>query len=180
MALALMPVRALNYAYGNSTGQVAGAAFSALTGIKANAIPYKSTPQAMTDLVGGRVAFMFVDFASSQPHVQGGRLRLLAVSTTQRSQLAPELPPVAQAAELPGFDLTAWVGLMGPAGLPPRITAQLSEHVNAMLARPEIVARLVAVGAEVSPAPADVFDTYLRAQLAAWKTKVEEAGIQPE
>ncbi len=170
----------LSYAYGNSTGQVAGAAFKSLTGLKATAIPYKSTPQAMTDLIGGQVAFMFVDLASSQPNMQAGRLRTLAVSTEKRSALVPELPTVAEAANLPGFDLAAWVGVMGPAGLPQEITEQLSTQINRMLARPDVVAKLTAMGAEVSPAPAAEFADYLQRQLVVWKTKVNEAGIQAE
>ena len=170
----------LSYAYGNSTGQVAGAAFKSLTKVKATAIPYKSTPQAMTDLVGGQVAYMFVDLASSQPHMKAGRLRALAVSTEARSKLAPQLPSVAEAANLPGFDLAAWVGVMGPAGMPADIVARLSHEINAMLQRPDVVARLTELGAEVSPAPAAEFGEYLERQLAVWRTKVQEAGIQPE
>lgn len=172
--------KGLSYAYGNSTGQVAGAAFKSLTKIKATEIPYKSTPQAMTDLIGGQVAFMFVDLASSQPNMKAGRLRALAVSTEKRSELAPELPPIAEAAGLPGFDLAAWVGVMAPAGLPQDITDKLSAQINSMLARPEIVEKLTGMGAEVSPAPAAEFASYLEHQLTVWRTKVQEAGIQPQ
>jgi len=170
----------LSYAYGNSTGQVAGAAFKSLANVNATAIPYKSTPQAMTDLIGGQVAFMFVDLASSQPNMKAGRLRTLAVSTEKRSRLAPELPSIAEAVNLPGFDLAAWVGVMGPAGMAPEITEKISTQINAMLARPEVVKRFTDMGAEVSPAPAAEFAKYLEHQLTVWETKVREAGIQPE
>ena len=113
-------------------------------------------------------------------HVRGRPLRTLAVSTEARSRLAPELPTIAETANLPGFDLAAWVGVMGPAGMAPEITEKLSKQINAMLARPEVVKRFTEMGAEVSPAPAAEFAQYLEHQLTVWETKVREAGIQPE
>ena len=168
------------YAYGNSTGQIAGAAFASLTKLDVAAVPYKSTPQALTDLVGGQVSFMFVDLASSQPHNKAGRLRLLAISSEQRSPLAPDVPTLASAANLPGFDLSAWVGVLGPAGLPADITARLSEQLLQVLAKKEIIERLQGLGADVAPAPAPVFEVYMREQLQSWGRKVRDAGITPE
>ncbi len=88
----------ISFAYGNSTGQIAGAAFNNLAGLKALAVPYKSSPQALTALVGGEVTFLFGDLASSQTLLKAGRLRALAVTTAQKSPLAPDLPPLAAAA----------------------------------------------------------------------------------
>ena len=169
-----------SYGYGNSTGQIAGAAFTSLMKLDVAAVPYKSTPQALTDLIGGQITFLFVDLASSQVHVKSGRVRLLAVTSEQKSPQAPELPPLASAANLPGFDLTAWVGVLAPAGLPADITARLSEQINRTLQRKDIATRLEALGAEVAPAPAAELDRYMRAQLTAWGRKVKEAGITPE
>ena len=170
----------VSYAYGNSTGQIAGAAFASLTRMQAVAVPYKSTPQALTDLVGGQVDFMFVDLASSQAYLRAGRLRLLAITSAQRSPQMPELPTLAAAASLPDFDLSAWVGILAPANLPRDLTAGLSMEINRALARKEVVDRLTALGADVAPAPAQELDRYMREQLEAWGRKVRDAGITPE
>ena len=170
----------LSHAFGNSTGQIAGAAFSALTHLDVAAVPYKSTPQALTDLVGGQVSFLFVDLASSQAQVKAGRVRLLAVSSAQRSPQAPNLPTLAVAAGLPGFDLSAWVGELGPAGLPADITQRVSDLVQRWLGRKDIADRLVAMGADVAPSSAAELDRYMREQLQAWGRKVRDAGIVPE
>jgi len=168
------------YAYGNSTGQIAGAAFAALTKLDVAAVPYKSTPQALTDLVGGQVSFMFVDLASSQPHLKAGRLRLLAVTSEQPSAQAPDLPPLATAAKLPGYDLTAWVGVLAPAGLPADITNRVSEQIVRVLSRKDIADRLASLGADVAPGNAAELERTMREQLLAWGRKVRDAGIQPE
>ena len=170
----------VSYAYGNSTGQIAGAAFASLTRMQAVAVPYKSTPQALTDLVGGQVDFMFVDLASSQSYLRAGRLRLLAITSAQRSPQMPELPTLAAAACLPDFDLSAWVGILAPANLPPDMTAGLSMEINRALARKKVVDRLTALGADVAPAPAQELDRYMREQLEAWGRKVRDAGITPD
>ena len=169
-----------SYGYGNSTGQIAGAAFTSLMKLDAAAVPYKSTPQALTDLIGGQVTFMFVDLASSQPHVKSGRVRLLAVSSEQKSPQAPDLPTLAAVANLPGFDLSAWVGVLAPAGLPADITTRLSDQINRTLQRKDIVDRLAALGADVSPTHAAEFDRFMRVQLTSWGRKVKDAGITPE
>lgn len=169
-----------SYAYGNSTGQVAGAAFSALTRIDVTPVPYKSTPQALADLVGGQVTFMFVDLASSQPHLTSGRLRALAVTSERRSALAPDLPPVADGPGLTGFDLAAWVGVLAPAGLPADIAGKLSVEINGMFHRKDVIQRVTSLGADVAPGSAGDLDQLMKRQLEVWGRKVKDAGIQPE
>jgi len=180
MAYARKPENKASYAYGNSTGQVAGAAFSSLSRLNASAVPYKSTPQALTDLIGGQVTFLFVDLASSRPHVQSGRVRALALSAEQKSALAADLPTVAEQANLPGFDLAAWIGVVGPAGMPPAIVNKLSERLAAMLVRKDVAERLVGLGVEAHPSTAAELDAYMKKQLDGWGRKVKDAGIQPE
>ena len=170
----------VSFAYGNSTGQIAGAALSSLAGLNALAVPYKSTPQALSALVAGEVTYLFVDLASSQALLKAGRLRALAITTEARSQLAPDLPPLATSANLPGFDLAAWVGVLGPAGMPADVTNRLSVSLNRILARKEVVDRLTSMGADVAPGTAAELQAYMRQQLVAWRDKIKAAGIQPE
>ncbi len=180
VAYAKNPANKTSYAYGNSTGQIAGAAFSNLARLGAVAVPYKSTPQALTDLIGGQVTFLFVDLASSRPHLQSGRVRALGVTVEQKGALTQDLPSVASAAQLPGFDLAAWVGVVGPAGVPPAIVNQVSDRINQMLARKDVVDKLTSLGADVAPGNAGELAGYMKAQLDLWGRKVREAGIQPE
>lgn len=170
----------VSFAYGNSTGQIAGAAFNNLAGLNGIAIPYKSTPQALTALAGGEVTYLFVDLASSQALLKSGRLRALAVSTEQKSKLAPELPTIAASANLPGFDLAAWVGILAPAGLPADITHKLSESINRIVSRKEVADKLTSMGADVSPGTSAELGAYMNQQYLVWRDKVKAAGIQPE
>lgn len=170
----------MSFAYGNSTGQIAGAAFNNLAGLNALAVPYKSTPQALTALVGGEVTYLFVDLASSQPLLKGGRLRALAVTTEAKSKLAPDLPTIAASANLPGFDLAAWVGILGPAAMPADITGKLSTSINRILARKEVVDKLTILGADVSPGSSAELQAYMGQQFIVWRDKIKAAGIQPE
>ena len=170
----------VSFGYGNSTGQIAGAAINTLAGLNGIAVPYKSTPQALTALVGGEVTYIFVDLASSQALLKGGRLRALAVTTEARSKLAPELPTIASSAQLPGFDLAAWVGILGPAGLPSDITNKLSVSINRITARKEVSEKLTSMGADISPGTSAELGVYMNEQFVAWRDKVKAAGIQPE
>jgi len=180
MAYARDPAHKLSYGYGNSTGQVAGAAFNSLAKLDATAVPYKSTPQALTDLIGNQIGFLFVDLASSQAHLKSNRLRALAVTTERRSKMAPELPTVAESAKLPGFDLAAWVGVLAPAGLPKDIGDRLSMEINRALADKKILDKLTTLGAEVAPGNANELRSTMDQQLQVWGRKVKEAGIQAE
>ena len=170
----------LNYAYGNSTGQISAASFDKLTGLNATAVPYKSTPQAMTDIIGGRATFMFVDLASAAAHIQAGTLKALAVSTEKRSALAPSLPSVSEALKQPGFDLAAWVGIFGPAKLPAPIAKRLGDELYKIVSSEDIRQKLTQMGAEPTPAPASAFGPFVVQQEKVWGDKVRQAGIQAE
>ena len=170
----------MSFGYGNSTGQIAGAAFNNLAGLNALAVPYKSSPQTMTALIGGEISYLFVDLASSQALLKAGRLRALAVTTESRSKLAPELPTIAASANLPGFDLAAWVGILGPAAMPADTTNRLSNSITRIVGRKDIIDKLTSMGADVSPASAAEFQVYMNQQFVAWRDKIKAAGIQPE
>jgi len=170
----------LSYAYGNSTGQVAGATLSHMAKIDTIAVPYKSTPPAMTDIIGGSVAYMFVDFAAGRAQMQAGKLRPIAVSTEKRSALLPEIPSVAETPGFAGFDLTSWGGMLGPAGLPKEIVDKLNAELKKIYARPDVRERLVPIGAEPSTSSPEEMAEFLRVQLQSWGRKIKDAGIQPE
>jgi tripartite-type tricarboxylate transporter receptor subunit TctC len=170
----------VSYGYGNSTGQVAGAALNNLMKLGAQSVAYKSTPQALTDLAGGQVAFLFVDLASSQQFLKSGRIRAIAVSTEKRSQMAPELPTLGETLGLQGFDLSAWVGMFGPAGLPADVTARLSATLQKIVDSREFREKMETIGGEASSAGSAEFGAYVARQLEVWGQKVRDAGMQPE
>ena len=170
----------LTYGYGNTTGQVAAAALSSLTGINAVAVPYKATPQAMNEVIGGRVDFLFTDAGSSASLLKAGRLRAIAVTSEKRSALMPTIPTVEEGAKLPGYSVAAWAGLGGPAGLPSDITTMLSVAVTELAGRKAFAEKLYAMGSEPAPGSAAEFNAYLSRQLEVWGQKVKEASIEKE
>ena len=170
----------LNYAYGTPTVQIPAEALNRIEKLEATGIPYKSSPAAMTDVIGGQAQFIVVDLASARPHLQSGRLRALAVTTSKRSGLAPELPTIEEALGLKDFDLAAWTGLFGPAGMPKEVTDRLSATLLQILAKPEVRDRILASGAEPTPSDATAFSALVKRQLEVWGRKVADAGIQPE
>ena len=170
----------LNYAYGTPAVQIPAEALNKLKKLEAIGVPYKSSPSAITDVIGGQAQFMVVDLASARPHLQSGRLRALAVTTSKRTALAPELPTIEESLGLQDFDLAAWTGLFGPANMPPEATAKLSATLLAILAKPAVRERILASGAEPTPSDIPTFTALVKRQLEVWGRKVADAGIQPE
>ncbi len=170
----------LNYAYGTPTVQIPAEALNRLEKLEATGIPYKSSPGAMTDVIGGQAQFLVVDLASARPHLQSGRLRALAVTTSKRTALAPELPTIEEALNLRDFDLAAWTGLFGPAALPKEVVDRLSSALLQILSKTEVRERILASGAEPTPSDVSTFTALVKRQLEIWGRKVKDAGIQPE
>ncbi len=125
----------LTYASGNSTGIVAGATFARRAGIEILHVPYRSTPPAVTDTIGGRISMMFVDITSSLTQVNAGSLRALAVTTAERSKLLPDLPSM-QEAGIADFDITSWNGVFGPAKMPADVVQRLNREISAIATDP--------------------------------------------
>jgi tripartite-type tricarboxylate transporter receptor subunit TctC len=170
----------LNYAYGTSAVQIPAEALNRLLKLEATGIPYKSSPGALTDVVAGQAQYIVVDLASARPHLQSGRLRALAVTTSKRTGLAPELPTVEETLGLRDFDLAAWTGLFGPAGLPKDVHEKLSATLLLIMAKPEVRDRILKMGAEPTPSDIPTFTELVKRQLELWGRKVADAGIQSE
>ena len=170
----------LNYGYGNSTSQVAGASFIRQGRIDAAAVAYKSMPPAMTDLMGGRLDFLFVDLTSAQGFLKSGHLRPIGFSLEKRSAQQADLPAIAETAGFAGYEVTSWVGIVGPAGIPRDIVLRINADLRRTLARPEVREKLVAMGGEVASSTPEEMDQFIRTQLDSWRGKIRDAGIQPE
>ena len=168
------------YAYGTPTVQIPAEAINRLKQMGATGIPYKSSPPALTDVVGGQAQFIVVDLASAKPHLASGRLRALAVTSARRSSLAPDLPTADEALGLRDFDLAAWTGMFGPAGTPKEVVDLLSTTLQRVLAKPDVRERIHAIGAEPTPSSTAAFTELVKRQLDIWGRNVALAGIQPE
>ena len=170
----------VSYGYGNSIGQVTGAAFAKAAGIDVIATPYKSSPQAMTDLMGEQIGYAVTDMAAGQALVTSGKLKALAVSTEKRSSLMPDLPTMSETPALAGFELIAWVAMFAPAGTPPEIVNRLSAEVRKALAKPEVKERIAGFAAETTPSTPEQLGVFVKNQLASWGRRIKDAGIEPE
>lgn len=168
------------YAYGTPTVQIPAESINRLMKMEASGVPYKSSPPALTDVIGGQAQFIVVDLASAKPHLQSGRLRALAVTSARRTSLAPELPTMEEALGLKDFDLSAWTGMFGPAGLPPDVAEKVSGALLRSLAKPEVRERIQGIGAEPTPSDTRAFTALVKRQLEIWGRNVQVAGIQPE
>ncbi|MCZ8316961.1 tripartite tricarboxylate transporter substrate binding protein [Phreatobacter sp.] len=169
----------LTYASGNSTGIVAGATFARRAGIDVLHVPYRSTPPAITDIIGGRISMMFVDITASLTQVNAGALRALAVTTAERSKLLPDLPSM-QEAGVAEFDITSWNGVFGPAKLPAEVVQRLNRELSAIATDPELVKKFAEIGFDAfAQTPAEL-DAFVRAQLVTWARMIKDAGIEPQ
>ena len=169
----------ISYGTPNSTSLVASETLKNQAKIEIVAIPYKSSPQALTDLIGNQIQLYVVDFGSGGAMLKARRVRPIAVTPARGSKILPDVPPVADT--IPGFDLTSWNGIFAPAGLPKEIALRLSAEVNAILAEKEIQEKLAGAGFEVWPSKSpEEFARYVDEQLALWTRLIKAAGIEPE
>ena len=167
---------ALSYAQASSTSLVAMETIKRLGKVAIVGVQYKASPQALVDLMAGRVQVMVADFATAMPQVRAGKLRVLGVTTAQRSRLLPNVPPIID--DLPGFDTTSWNGVFAPAKTPATVVSRLQREILAVLARPEIEKKLEGIGFEVDPLDAAAFGRYVDEQIEHWGRMIRAAGIE--
>jgi len=169
----------LTYASGNTAGIVGMEMLKRFAELSILHVPYKSTPPAIEDIIGGRVSMMFADFTTAMPHVAAGALRPLAVSRIKRSTLFPDLPTMDEAG-IKGFNLDAWAGLVAPAGTPPEIVKKLNATLRPIVDSPDVQKKFKNVGFEgFSSTPGELGD-FIKAQLVEWQKMIKDAGIQSD
>jgi tripartite-type tricarboxylate transporter receptor subunit TctC len=167
----------LTFASGNTTGIVAGETLKSRAGIDILHIPYRSTPPALNDVIGGRVSMMFIDLAPGLEHVRAGNLRALAVTTKERSALLPDLPSLHEAG-IPGYDVTSWAGLFAPAGTPKEIVDRLNAEVQKIIANPDAKAKIAVTGFDAFSGPPESLATFVQSELTNWGKLIKDAGIE--
>jgi tripartite-type tricarboxylate transporter receptor subunit TctC len=168
----------LSYGTASTASLVGAETINHLAGLDLVRVGYSSSPQAILDLVAGRLQVMVADFTTAMPHVKAGKLRVLAVTTAKHTTLLPEVPSIAET--LAGFDLTSWNGIFAPAGTPKEIVVRLERETLEILSRSEIRRRFAAIGFEIDPMNTSEFSRYVREQIAYWGKLVRDAAIPPE
>jgi tripartite-type tricarboxylate transporter receptor subunit TctC len=171
----------LNYGSGGlgSTPFLAAELFKSLAGIDVVHVPYKGGAPALSDLVGGQLSFMIENMPGTMPYVRAKNLRALAITSPQRSALAPELPTMAEAG-VPGYEISGWNGLFAVKGTPPEIVARLHSEVAEILRTAEVRQELAALGAEPVGDTPDEFAAFLKADMARWGKIIQEKGIRSD
>jgi tripartite-type tricarboxylate transporter receptor subunit TctC len=169
----------LSYASANSIGLVAGATLKRIAGLDLVHVPYRSSPQAINDVMTGRLAMMFVDFALGSPQARADNVRVLAVTTGERSPLLPEVPSMAEAG-LPAFDLIPWNAMFAPAHTARPVVGRLNTELRRIIADPKVKERLAAIGFDAFSSTPGELDAFVREDLAKWTKWVKDAGIEPE
>jgi tripartite-type tricarboxylate transporter receptor subunit TctC len=164
--------------YGSSGSQVSLALLKSMGKLDVLDVPYKGIPQAVTDTLGGTIAFTFVDLGNAMAQAKGGKLRGLAVTSAKRTPLAPDLPALAE--ELPGYELIAWFALMAPAKTPRDVIGKAHGAAAAALAKPAVKEKFAAIGTDVAPLDPSQLAKFIDAEIAHWAKLVKLAGIQPE
>jgi tripartite-type tricarboxylate transporter receptor subunit TctC len=150
--------------------------FSSKAGIKMAHVPYRGTALAVADLIGGQVDIVFGDPISVLSHLQGGTLRALAVSSKQRSPVAPDVPTISEGG-YPGFDAIAWHGILAPARTPESIVAKLNAEIVKALRDPETKALLTSQAMQTVGNSPDEFAAFIKQDIAIWKAVATEADV---
>lgn len=174
LALAKARPGQLNFASAGSTTRLAGALLSSTAHLKVTDVPYNGTGPALTDLLGGHVDLMLLSTPS--PHFQTGKLRAIAVTSSRRSKILPDLPTLSEAG-IPKFDVKAWYGVIAPPGLNAAIVTRLNRDIVRTLEQPDIRERLAGTGAETAPGTPQEFGDLIRAEITRWAAVVKESGI---
>ena len=170
----------LTYASASTSQRVSTEMLSSMAGIQMTYVPYKSGPAAMTDLIAGQVNLFTADFAVMLPQVKGGKVRGLAVTSSQRSKAVPDLPTVNEALGLKDYELIAFFAIYAPAGTPADAIQKLNRAANAAAVDKDLLERFSALGFETAPASPDALGQRTAAETIKWAKAIREAKIETE
>jgi tripartite-type tricarboxylate transporter receptor subunit TctC len=168
----------LTAGYGSGAAQMSIAQLRSFGEVRTVAVSYRGVPQAAGDVISGNLSLSFADYAIALAQIQGGLLRGIGVTAATRTELMPDLPPLAEA--MPGFDVTIWYGLVAPAGTPGSVVSRLAGATQTWLAMPETRSRLLGIGLNPAFLPPAEFGPFIRAEVERWTANAKAAGIEPE
>jgi len=162
-----------------NTGHLSAALFDSMARIKTIHVPYKGTAPAVVAALSGETQLTWSSIPSILPHVRSGRMRALGIGTAQRIPSLKDVPTVAEAG-LPGYECTAWGGMIGPANMPRDIVLRLSKEIIATLSQKDVIERMLSEGTVPTPSGPDEFLAFQKSELKKWGAVVKLAGIKPE
>jgi tripartite-type tricarboxylate transporter receptor subunit TctC len=154
--------------------------FNSMAQLKARHVPYKGSAPALTDLMGGQIDYAVETVASVVSHVKSGKLKALGVTTAKRSSAMPDIPPLAEAAGVPGYDAAAWIGYTAPAGTPREITARLAAEIQKAMLASDLKERYVTLGMETAANTPDEMGALMRREQERYGNIIRNAGIKVE
>jgi tripartite-type tricarboxylate transporter receptor subunit TctC len=180
IALAKAKPGALTYASAGigTTQQLFAELFKSMAHVDIRHIPYKGTAPGLVDVMSGNVSMMFADIGPALSLVQGGKLKMLAVTSLARNNDMPEVPTVAET--VPGYEAIGWQGLLARVGTPKSIVEKINKILVADLQRAETAARFKAIGVEARWSTPDEFRAFIAAESAKWRSVIRAAGIEPQ
>jgi tripartite-type tricarboxylate transporter receptor subunit TctC len=163
---------------GNGTSQhLSGELFKGMAGVDMQHIPYKGSPPALTDVMGGQVNMTFDNITTAWTLAKGGKLRALAVTTAKRSPVAPDVPTLAEAG-LVGYEIGSWQGVFAPAGVPPDIVKRLNTEIVKILNMPDVQKKLLDLGAEPVANSTEEFQAFVKTEVVKWGDVVKKSGAK--
>jgi len=163
---------------GNGTSQhLSGELFKIQAGVDMQHIPYKGSPPALQDVMGGQVTMTFDNITTAWPLAKDGKLRAVAVTTAKRSSIAPDVPTLAEAG-LPGYEIGSWQGVFAPAGTPPEIVKRLNTEIVKIINSPDVQQRLSTLGAEPAPNTPEEFAAMVKLEVVKWADVVKKSGAK--
>ena len=163
---------------GNGTSQhLSGELFKGMAGVEMQHIPYKGSPPALTDVMGGSVSMTFDNITTAWPLAKGGKLKALAVTTAKRSPVAPEVPTLAESG-LPGYEVGSWQGVFAPAGVPPEIVKRLNTEIVKIINMPDVQKKMIELGAEPVGDTPEQFGAFVKAEGVKWGDVVKKSGAK--
>ena len=170
----------VTFATASTSQRVSSEMLASMAGIKMTHVPYKSSPNAVTDLISGQVMVFTADLALMLPQIKAGKIRPLALTATKRAAALPDLPTVNEALGLKDYELIAFFGAYAPAGTPKEIIAKLNEAINTTARAKELAERFAAMAMEPQPGTPEAFAQRTLAETAKWAKASKDAGIEPE
>lgn len=163
-----------------TSNHLSGELLAQEAGVKLTHVPYKGQPDAMSDLLSGRVTMMPLTTALALPHIKAGKLKPLAVTTATRSSALPDLPTVAEAAKLPNYEVGTWFGLVAPKKTPDAVAGKLATDVAEILTMPDVKQKLGTLGMELNPQSPAEFDDLVSREFTKWARVMKQAGIEAQ
>jgi tripartite-type tricarboxylate transporter receptor subunit TctC len=182
--IALVKANPGKYSFSSSgtgaTAHLVAEWFNNINGLKAVHVPFKGSAPALIEVAGGQIAYSLETAAATLPHIRGGRLKAYGISRSHASALAPDIPPLEKVANMPGFDVGAWIGVMVTAGTPKAIITRLASAVDEAMKAPDMRERLATAGLEVDYRPTAEFTRFLKEQKAVFTDIIRKGNIKIE